>query len=180
MEMKKNNPASRSGQAMIELMLGIILILILLTGNELFQFVASAQTNMDGKIRGNTGFLAMSPLTEEDTPSYIVNWTPGPDGQRFTADDQTVPFPGGVNAISTIAADSVAHVTDWNQIGSLAYPCSLEALGQLPTPLMSLGFVGTSQTTIVPVSEAAQGLFYGNANATVQESVWIPILNGLY
>ena len=163
---------------MIELLLGIILILILLTGTLQFLTVAGAHTRIDSGIRGKTGFLAMSPRTEEDTPRCIANWQPGPDGQRFTADDQVVP--GSPNTVAAIANGSVASATDWKEFGLLTRPSSLAALHDIPVPLMSLGFIGIRWSTTVPVSAIAQELFYGKSDVTVQEDAWIPIMNGLY
>ena len=173
-----HNGPLQSGQAMIELMLGVILILILLTGSVQFLQVASAHSSIDGGVRARTGIKALSPLTEEDTPRYILNWDPGADGQRYTADDQATN--GSPQTIVDIADRSVATATDWNKCGNLAHPSSLEALGQIPVPLSSLGFIGIRWSTLVQIEPIAQELFYGNAFATVQEDVWVPIMNGLY
>jgi hypothetical protein len=173
-----HNHHSHAGQAMIELMIGVITILILLVGTVQFLAVADAHSGIDSTIRGQTGVLAMSPLTIEDMPRYIQTWQPGPDGQRFTADDQATCI--GPTTITTIANDSVYNMTDWNEFANLTQPSSLDALHQAPPPLMALGFRNVQQSTTVPVSQFAQELFYGNAFVTVKEDVWMPIMNGLY
>lgn len=179
MNTRFNRSHARAGQAMIELMIGLIMILILLEGTAQFILIASAHTNIDSVIRGQTGFIAMSPLSTEDTPRYIQTWQPGADGQRFTADDQPV-IGSPSNVISRIAGSSVANATEWAQFDKLTHPSSLEALHQEPVPLVALGFVGVRDTTTVPVSDTAQELFYNKSAVTVQEDTWLPIMNGLY
>lgn len=169
---------SRAGQAMIELMLGVILILILLVGTVQFVEVADAHTGIDARIRGRSGFLAMSPILLEDTPRYITTWQPGTDGQRFTADDQ--PVFGSPDAINRIASDTVNNPADWSVLSGLRQTSSLESLHQNPVPLMALGFIGIRQSATVPVSDIAQELFYDKSTVTVQEDCWMPIMNGLY
>ena len=70
----------RAGQAMIEMMLGVILIMLLIAGMVQFVTIASTHSAIDAKIRGDAGVVAMSPLTAWDTPDYILTWKAGPDG----------------------------------------------------------------------------------------------------
>ena len=190
MKQHPHNTSSRAGQAMIELMIGVILILILLSGAVQFMLVADAHTAIDGGgggqngvggrlgVRGRTGYLAMLPLTAEDTPRCIGNWAPGADGQRGTADDQVIP--GSPATIVAIAANSATNATQWSEFSHLEHTSSLERLLQTPTSLMALGFVGIRYSCTVPVSTIAQELYYSKPDVTVQEDVWLPIMNSLY
>jgi len=181
--MHKRNPnhQSRAGQAMIELMLGMILILILLAGTVQFLNVANAHTGMDATIRGQAGYLAMSPGPAENTPKYIQTWLPGPDGQPFTADDVAqLKSPNTPNAIAVIANESVVAPADWTVLDTLSNTPSLEVLSQEAGFLTALGFVDVSEAATVPVSDLAQSLFYSSQSVTVKEDVWMPIMSGLY
>jgi len=178
MNTKHQRRASRAGQAMIEMMLGVILILLLLVGTSLFLDVADVHTGIDSRIRGRSGFLAMSPMLLEDAPRYIEDWQAGSDNQRYTADDRaTCKSPV---AIQMIANRTVTNNADWSVFGSLAHASSLEALHGSPVPLAALGFVGLREQARVPVSEFAQQFFYDKSDVVVCEDCWIPILNGLY
>ncbi len=171
-------PSRRAGQAMIELMLGMILILILLSGAMLFLTVADTQSGLTAVIRGGTGRVAMAPIATMDTPRYISNWNAGRDGQRFTADDTaTTRRP---TTLQLIAGRTVANTSQWQPFANLHHPSTLEALQHDPVPLMALGFIGVRLSTDVTVPQIAQDLFYADATVTVQEESWIPILNGLY
>lgn len=168
----------RSGQAMIELMLGLILILLLLVGSTEFMTVANKHNDLTSVIRSQAGLRALAPVLIEDTPPYIVNWQPGTDGQRYTADD--VSTLGSPVTISRVASYSVANASDWNAVGTLAQPSSLEQLQQDPPPLAALGFVNSSMSVSLPVSAIAQDLFYNQPEILVQEQIWLPNVNELY
>ena len=177
MNKRQYNHPSCAGQAMIELMLGMILILLLLEGTVQFLNVANAHTGMDATARGQAGLLAMSPNPAENTPRAIQTWLPGPDGQEFTADD--VAQLEAPNAIAVIANESAAKSADWTVLNTLTNTPSMEVLSQSGA-LTALGFVDVSQSTTVPVSDLAQSLFYNSPSVTVKEDVWMPIMNGLY
>ena len=179
MDTHPHNHNPRTGQAMIELMLGVILIMLLLTGAMQYIQVASAHAAIDGGIRGKVGRYAMELMYQEDTPASIQTWDPGPDGQRFTADDTPILKPP--TTLTTIAGGCATNATDWNEFGQLSHPSSMETIHTATVvPQTALGFIGIRWTTIVPVSQAAQQLYYTNPNATVQEDCWMPIMNTLY
>jgi hypothetical protein len=192
MNASRHYRASCSGQAMIELMLGMLLILILLVGVVQFVAVADAHSCLDSRIRGNyddmggsygCGVRAMQPLSPltECTPLYITTWSNGPDGQRFTADDtRKTKSP---DTLQLIAEKSVKVPTDWNQFAKLAHPSSLGALHGLSATnqdITALGFIGLRYDVTLPVSAFAQDLFYNKPDVVVQEDCWRPIMNGLY
>ena len=177
--MHPHNPNPRTGQAMIELMLGIILIMLLLTGTMQFLAIAMAHAAIDGDIRGQAGYRAMQPLSHEDAPRCIRDWSPGPDGQRFTADD--VASLGRVDTLIQITDHSTPDPATWRIFDQLSNPSSLATMHTTPVAAQtSLGFVHQQVTTLVPVSQAAQQLYYNRPYVTVQEDCWIPIMNTLY
>jgi hypothetical protein len=184
--MRNEKTSNRSGQAMIEAMIGVILILILVAGMVQFVDIARAHSRIDSRIRGDAGVAAMSPQLHEnwDTPSYIVTWTPGRDGQRYTADDQAVV--GSPDALRLIADHSVRANTDsdWNRFDDLeqrtSHGSSLRNMHQPPLRMIELGFAGMRGREIVPVTNIIQELIYDRPDVLVQETVWIPVTRDLY
>jgi len=172
--------SARSGQAMIEMMVGVIVILIVVVGLVQYMAVAGMHRSIDSQIRADTGVTAMSPLTYYDTPSYILNWTVGPDNQPYTADDQVQV--GSSATLTTIANKSVltSDPGEWNEFDSLSHASSLKAVHQDSQPTAALGFVGVCLQQKVDVSSAAQELFYRSPYVTVKEIVWMPATEGLY
>ena len=184
MHTRHHNRHFRSGQAMVELMIGMILILILLAGIGQFLQVAYVHTDMDAAVRGEAGRLAMSQNPAERTPRNIQTWLPGPDNQPLTADD--VVKGGSPVTIVTIANDSVLKPSDWAELNTelqqqpkLPLP-SLDVLQQQGGALTAMGFVDSSQSATVPVFDLARELFYDSQDITVKEDVWMPVMSGLY
>ena len=170
---------SESGQAMIELMLGVIMILILVAGGVQLADIMRHHSAIDARIRGDAGVIAMSPLLFLDTPDYILTWDGGRDRQRFTADDRRVP--GDPAAIKNIADHTARQGSqDWGVFLGLHQPSSIEALHQTPVPMMALGFVGVRCTVQVPVSDIVQELVYASPEVKEQEDCWMPVMRGLY
>ena len=169
----------RAGQAMIEMMLSVLMILILVAGAVQFMDVAGMHRAIDSRIRGDTGVVAMSPLSFFDTPAYILNWRAGPDGQRGTADDEKVVGPP--RALYLITDRSARSAADWTEFGKLSHPSSLAELHNTsPLPMIALGFVGVRLSQDVPVSDIARKLIYASPFVTVREDVWLPVTKGLY
>ena len=170
--------ASRAGQAMIELMISVLMILILVAGTVQFMDVANMHRAIDARIRGDAGVVAMSPLTFFDTPAYALDWKEGDDGQRGTADDRMIVGPP--SALYFVADHSARSASDWNLFSQLSHPSSLAELHQNPLPMIALGFVGVRLSQDVPVSDIVRQLVYNSPSVTVREDVWIPVTKGLY
>jgi len=183
--MRDERTDTRAGQAMIEAMIGVILILILVAGTVQFGLIACAHSVIDSRIRGDTGVTALSPpVISPDTPAYILTWTPGADGQRYTADDRAVY--GGPDTLLRIADHSARASTagDWDSFDSLeritGHDSSLRNLRHAPVPMGALGFVGMRYRLAVPVSAIIRELVYDRADIQVSETVWVPMSRDLY
>jgi len=169
-----------SGQAMIELMLGVIMIMLLLAGTELLLSIANAHCSIDGGVRARSGTAAFT-ASPDDTPRNIGNWQAGPDGLQYTADDvASISYNNTVGLIAGNTATNQAQMAEYLALAKFARPSSFATLSQAPAPLGALGFVGYRWSTTVPVSQIAQDLFYNSQNVTVQEDVWMPVMSGLY
>ena len=168
----------RSGQAMIELMGGLLLILLVVVGTLQFLDIAWVHSAIDSRIRGDAGVVAISSPLYVDQPDYILTWQEGADGQRLTADDRKVTGQPGV--LYTIVDNSAADPADWAWFAQLSRPSSLDALHTPLVPLSALGFIGIRQSHDVPVRQIIQDLVYNKASVHVSEEVWLPITKNLY
>jgi len=176
------NITSKSGQAMIEMMTGLILILILVAGIIQFVSLSTVYCNMDARIRSNAGVVAMSNPPLVDTPQDILDWNVGADGQHMTADDSASLFNGPTNmfSVTTLHIARPDNPNDWSIFSQLPQPSSLAALHQSPAALASLGFIGIRYNQQVPVLEILQELVYNRSTILVQEDCWMPVTRGLY
>lgn len=185
--MQNDKTVGRTGQAMIEAMIGVILILILVAGTVQFVDVARAHYVIDSRIRGDAGVIATSPplpLASPDIPAYILTWTPGVDGQRNTADDQAVLGPATTLYHLADHSTRATVPSDWNTFNDLAtitgHGSSVINLHQSPVQMSELGFVGVYGKLTVPISSLVQSLFYSHPDVVVREVVWVPVTRDLY
>jgi hypothetical protein len=75
------------GQAMIELIIGLVAVLALFAGLVQISTLAKAQNDTLADARRRVGLWAISDTTIADSPDYIRHWSDGPDGSPYTADD---------------------------------------------------------------------------------------------
>ncbi|MDP2989806.1 MAG: TadE/TadG family type IV pilus assembly protein, partial [Kiritimatiellota bacterium] len=77
-----------AGQAMVEFMVGLVVVLVLLAGLIQIGQLTHAHTRTMIAARAAAGLLAMAPTPPvSETASLISDWVPGPDLRRHTHDD---------------------------------------------------------------------------------------------
>ncbi len=174
-------PSPRSGQAAIEFVAGLLLLLILLTGLIHVNRLAHTSLLLHSVLRGMAGEHAMKSDVSV-APDYISGWEAGPDGIRYTADDQ--PTRNAAQFSSTLimlTANSVRSPNDWSYIANDSrLPVSQSRLQSSPLMAAALGFVHEEETLHVPVDPVIRRLVYGKDEVAIKEEVWMPLMGGLY
>jgi len=171
----------RSGQAAIEFVAGLLLLLILLTGLIHVNRLARTSLFLHSVLRGMAGEQAMkSDLST--TSGYISGWEAGPDGLRYTADDQPVRNSAQLSStLSALTAYSVRSPNDWSYIANDSrLPVSQSRLQASPLMPTVLGFAHEEETLHVPVDPVIRQLVYGKDEVAIKEEVWMPLMGGLY
>lgn len=174
--------SGHSGQAAIELVVSILLLLIVVTG--LIQVNRMARTSLflHSVLRGRVGETAMESSSVSVTPEYISDWQAGADGERYTADDK--PVTGGASLptlLGNLVSDSVRTPEDWGYIADASQlPVSMVQLYKSPSMAATLGFAHEAETLDVPVDPVLRQLVYGKDEVTIKEEVWMPLMGGLY
>jgi len=175
-----SNP--RSGQAAIEFVAGLLLLLLVLTG--LIQVNRMARTSLflHAVLRGDAGEQAMADTALSVAPLYISDWQPGADGTRYTADDQPVRNGAFLPAtLATLTKYSVKSPNDWSYVTPLdRLPTSMVTLNSSPLMATTLGFIHREETLHVPVDPVIRQLVYGRDEVAIKEEVWMPLMGGLY
>lgn len=171
----------RSGQAAVEFAVGILLMMIVLTGIIHVSRMGRTSLFLHAVLRGDAGKDAMS-VTTSSSPTYISDWSEGPDGIRYTADDQ--PLRNGTALPATLdllTRDSVKNPGDWSYIASdTRLPVSMFSLQATPILATTVGFVHAEESLHVPVDPVIRQLIYGKDEVTIKEEVWMPLMGGLY
>jgi hypothetical protein len=173
---------SRSGQAAIEFAVGLLLLLIVLTGIIHINLMARTSLFLHAVLRNNAGEQAMQDGAASIAPPYLTDWAPGPDGLRYTADDQKLSNGMGLpNTLSTLTRYSVRAPNDWSYVtDDSRLPVSMVQLNASPLMAATLGFVHSEETLDVPVDPVIRQLVYGKDVVTIKEEVWMPLMGGLY
>ena len=172
----------RSGQAAIELAVGLLLFLILLSGIIHVNRMARTSLFLHAVLRGDAGMQAMADTAMSVAPLDISDWQAGPDAIRFTADDQ--PVRNGAILPATLASltgYSVKDPDDWGYVKDLSrLPTSMVQLNASPLAATTLGFVHREETLHMTVDPVIRQLIYGKDKVAIKEEVWMPLMGGLY
>jgi len=178
-----NRPvAARSGQAAIEFISGLLLLLIVLTGLIHVNRMARTSLFLHSVLRGDAGKRAMETGALSIAPAYISNWQEGPDGLRYTADDEPLQRTYMLSSTLSMFTDySVRSPGDWSYVASDTHlPVSMIRLSAAPAASALLGFTHAEEDLHVPVDPVIRQLVYDKDEVTIRESVWMPLMGGLY
>lgn len=173
--------SNRSGQASVEFVVGILLMLIVLTGIIHVSRMARTSLFLHAVLRGMAGKDAMGD-TSSVTPAYISDWEAGDDGVRYTADDRPVRNSTMLPAtLDLLTRYSVEEPDDWNTIAAdTRLPVSMFSLHATPLLATTVGFTHTEETLHVPVDTVIRQLIYDKDKVSIKEEVWMPLMGGLY
>jgi hypothetical protein len=168
----------RSGQAAIELVLGILMIIILFAGGLQYLTVANVQRQMVTSLRGEAGAQAQMAGVAVELADYLLTWDNGADDTAYTADDR--PIRGIPFMLASIAERTVRDDGEWGYVSGLPNPTPIFGLHENPMPMLELSLVKAEDSEDVPVDEAVQNLIYGRDHVRVKHTVWMPAMGGLF
>lgn len=165
-----------AGQAMVELAVGLVAIIVLLGALIQIGRLTQARSLAMADARAEAGALGMSPTTPAwplDN-EYIYNWQAGRDGRAYTRDDVTIPATSAVDAVqAAVEASGMADVP-----APPANPFGGMAAGVNPAEDFALVFGTESES--VDVLAAIRRLVYNQDTITVSGSAWMVWTEGIY
>jgi len=173
---------SRSGQAAVEFIASLLLVLLVLTGIIHVARLARTSLFLHAVLRGDAGQRAMRESSLGSAPTHISDWKPGADDIRHTADDQPVHnglvVPG---TVGMLAGFSVRSASDWSFVSQDSrLPVSMIRLHESPNSATTVGFTHSEETLHVPVDRVLRELVYDKDEVSIKEEVWMPLMGGLY
>lgn len=182
---KPHRPAPvrrRSGQAAIEFVACLLLLLLVISGTVHVNRMARTSLFLHSVLRGLSGKEAMESGSASLAPEYISDWKAGADGDRYTADDTIVRNGAALPSIlGTLTRLSVKEEDDWNAVSEKSVlPVSMAVLQRSPIASTVLGFVHREETLHVPVDTVIRELVYDKDKVAIKEEVWMPLMGGLY
>lgn len=168
----------RSGQAIIEFMVGIVAVILLIAGLLQVAGLATAHTRVLVESRRQSGELAMFDAEPLFIPDYIRDWREGDDGKRYTKDDEFVPATPQTfqeTIINKAAADSVG----WTAIDGVPNN-RVTRIHNSGMPHAEFGFVRGYDSETVELLPAIQSLVYAADSIKVESESWMTWTKGIY
>ncbi len=168
----------RSGQALIEVVVGLVAIMALLVGIVELTALLSAQSNTLIEARARAGASAMSDASISALPDYIAEIGVGADGRAYSVDDtHTIADQGALQ--STVVDRTANEPTDWNTMDRLPFS-PMSALRQTAVPVTEFGLVEGTAETRVTLLPGVQHLLYDAQEIDVRSRVWMTRTEGIY
>jgi len=162
---------TRAGQAMAELVVGLIGIVVLIMGMLLIETLSRTHTYTMNNARAQAGQDAIQTpyIMRYNLPSWISDWSAGLDTIKYSQDDQPVLGNPGI-----ITAGVVAHA-DPSDLNTYA-PGNEISAAATTTGLMNELYLthgrdkGTVDLTLFPI---IRHIVYGKDSITMQGDAWM-------
>ena len=170
-----------AGQAVIEFCIGLIVILLLVTGLIHVHKMAAVSLAIHGEIRAEAGEMAMRSNLGV-APDPVSDWEAGADGVRHTADDRArVNAMSAMGILETVVRHSARSDEDWQVLADKTQrPVSMAQLQhQMGLPVF-LGCVYETDTIPIKIDPFLRRLVLGAEEVKIKEEVWMPQMGGLY
>jgi hypothetical protein len=170
----KSGKHRSSGQAIVELVVALVVILVLFASIIQVSLLGVHQSWTMGEARKLAGVKAMSAASSFESPRFIEACTVGRDGVAFTRDDDvTVEAP----SVFTTGLAGYAHPTELNKIRP-DNPVSVLAGSDMPQAMF--GLVQGEKTDTVKLMPIISQLIYGADAVEVRGSAWLTWTKGIY
>lgn len=164
---------STPGQAMIEFVIAIMVVVVLIAGVVQFTELASLRGKLAAELRGEAGSRAMHPLGRmAGSPDYLRTWGEGDDAVRHTADD-TREMASPATVPNAILDRTVSDPGDWQRLGNVA-SAELPGLRAASLPMSALGFLHAERRERVTLMPAMREWVRAPDEITVGAEIWLP------
>jgi hypothetical protein len=165
-----------SGQAMIEFVVAILLVVVILAGLIQFVELAGIKGVLLAEIRRETGERALGRrIFLGTTPTYILDWEAGSDEIRHTSDDTYTRGIAGDTLQAAVIDRSALQASAWSYLDG-ARNSAIPDLHASTLPMGALGFVHAELREEVTLLPAMRDWLIGKESITVGTELWFPRL----
>ena len=167
---KTTSRRHRSGQAILELVVGLIAMVVLFMGMLQIQALARAHTRALSGAREEAGAdaIAGSYMLRHGQPRFIQDWQAGPDQARYSQDDVAQPAnPGG----SVQGIVRYAHPADLRVYVPTNPVSDMADSGRVLTDMYLTH--GHEASDSIPLYPIIRSLVYGASDIQMQGNAWL-------
>ena len=165
---------SDSGQALVEVTIAVLVIVVIVTGIVEFIHLSGAKGETIAEARAEAGEKAIAHgLSITRVPDFIRDWEEGADELRHTADDKQ--RSDSPSRLRTFTDPTVEKPSDWAYLQD----CKNDGIvrmgsGSFPASALSMSYAEKSRT--VELSPAMRDWVVGKESIRVSTEVWMPRL----
>jgi len=164
----------RDGQAVVELVVALVVILVLLAGIIQVGWLGVHQSRAMMEARRQAGVKAMMPVSSFAAPRFIRSCTVGADGIAYSRDDDFVPDNPAVVSDGIV---SYAHPT---QLDGIRPDNPVSAISKSVLPEAMFGLVQGEQKDRIALVPVIRDLIYRADEIEVRGSAWMTWMKGIY
>ena len=163
----------RSGQALVEFVVALVIVLVLFAGLLQIGSMGLAHTDAMIEARHDAGAESLSALAPFSAAQYVSAVTPGPDQVPYSRDDVHTPgFAGNIGSLVTYAhPQDLARQEQGNAFTLVANSAVPESL---------FGLVQGEARRSITLFPIVRELLYRSDDVDVQATAWMTWTEGLY
>ena len=162
--------SSRAGQALVEMVVGLVAILAIVAGLLQIGLLAHAHTQTLMQARAEAGAFAMSPTFAQQAPApqYLYDWSAGADGRTHSRDDKPL------FALSDDVRDDVLAHAKPPALGNYVGDNPVNEAYESEALLDSFRIVhGREESEDIPLYPVVRTLLYDAESIRLEADVWL-------
>lgn len=169
---------SKDGQAIVELVIGLVSILVVTMGMVQLAAIVLAHTRTLQTARREVGTMSVQETGLMASPDYIRLWNAGADDRTYSADDR-FDDADGARFKSDIAEKAAPDSEGWTVLENAPGRVMADLRGSAK-PVDELGLMRGADSERVPLISTIQSLLYRSEDIRIETEVWMVWTKGIY
>ncbi len=166
--------ASRSGQALTELIVALVVLLVLVAGIIQISLLGLLRTRAMTDARRQAGAKAMLEVSSFSGPEFIADRELGEDDARYSRDDGFLRGDSGAFQSRIVGYSRPADL-EWKRSGN-----AFSELNGSSFPCLQFGLVEGESRATLPLLPIIRTLLYHSDEVEVEGKAWLTWTKGIY
>ena len=164
---------SRDGQAMVEFVVAMIVVVVLFASLIQLGLLGAAQTDLMRRARHEAGLFAISSAQGSSVPAYTFGWLSGDDDVKYSADDRRLY--GDINDFEQRLVGCARPEDLHDEVGDNM----VSLVADYPEELL-MSFERGYASEEIPLLPVIRNLVYGADSIELECEVWLPVTGDIY